>query len=80
MSFGPQSAVAASRWGVIALAVAAGLIAAMQVGKVPPTLPLIAEELTRECFYRSAIVCAQNSLDAIDGKLDPAYVVNPEVL
>ena len=36
--------------------------------------------LTRECFYRSAIVCAQNSLDAIDGKLDPAYVVNPEVL
>ena len=36
--------------------------------------------LTRECFYRSAIVCAQNSLDAIDGKLDAAYVVNPEVL
>jgi len=36
--------------------------------------------LTRECFYRSAIVCAQNSLDAIDGKLDPAYVVNSEVL
>lgn len=36
--------------------------------------------LTRECFYRSAIVCAQNSLDAIDGKLDSAFVVNPEVL
>jgi len=36
--------------------------------------------LTRECFYRSAIVCAQNSLDAIDGKLNPAYVVNPDVL
>lgn len=36
--------------------------------------------LTRECFYRSAIVCAQNSLDAIDGKLDPAYVINPDVL
>ncbi|MDA0230115.1 MAG: hydroxyacid dehydrogenase [Proteobacteria bacterium] len=36
--------------------------------------------LTRECFHRSAIVCAQNSLDAMDGKLDPAYVVNPEVL
>ncbi|PPR21440.1 MAG: hypothetical protein CFH39_01786 [Alphaproteobacteria bacterium MarineAlpha10_Bin2] len=45
MSSGPQSAVAASRWGVIALAVAAGVIAAMQVGKVPPTLPLIAEDL-----------------------------------
>ncbi len=36
--------------------------------------------LTRECFYRSAIVCAQNSLDAIDGKLNPVYVVNPDVL
>ncbi len=45
MNSGPQSAVAASRWGVIALAVAAGVIAAMQVGKVPPTLPLIAEDL-----------------------------------
>ena len=36
--------------------------------------------LTRECFHRSAIVCAQNSLDAIDGKLDKSFVVNPEVL
>ena len=36
--------------------------------------------LTRECFHRSAIVCAQNSLNAIDGKLDKSFVVNPEVL
>ncbi len=36
--------------------------------------------LSRECFRRSAIVCAQNSLDAIDGKLDASYVVNPEVM
>ena len=36
--------------------------------------------LTKECFHRSALVCAQNTLDALDGKLDPAYVVNPEVL
>ena len=36
--------------------------------------------LTRECFHRSAIRCAQNTLDALDGKLDPAFVVNPEVL
>ncbi|MBT3926759.1 MAG: hydroxyacid dehydrogenase [Rhodospirillaceae bacterium] len=36
--------------------------------------------LTRECFHRSAIRCAQNTLDAIDGKLDKAFVVNPEVL
>ncbi len=36
--------------------------------------------LTRECFHRSAIRCAQNTLDAIDGKLDPAFVVNPETM
>jgi D-3-phosphoglycerate dehydrogenase len=36
--------------------------------------------LSRECFRRSAIVCAQNSLDAIDGRLDASYVVNPEVM
>lgn len=34
-----------SRWPTIGLAVAAGVIAAMQVGKVPPSLPLISEEL-----------------------------------
>lgn len=45
MSSATQSAAAASRWGVISLAVAAGVIAAMQVGKVPPTMPLIAEDL-----------------------------------
>ena len=45
MSSATQSAAAASRWGIISLAVAAGVIAAMQVGKVPPTMPLIAEDL-----------------------------------
>ncbi|MBT6442121.1 MAG: MFS transporter [Alphaproteobacteria bacterium] len=35
----------ASRWGIIALAVGAGVVAALQVGKVPPALPLIAEDL-----------------------------------
>ena len=36
---------AASRWSITALAVLAGIIAALQVGKVPPALPLIADDL-----------------------------------
>lgn len=36
--------------------------------------------LTKECHRRSALRCAQNSLDAIDGRLDAAFVVNPQVL
>lgn len=37
--------VSSSRWGLIILAVTSGIIAAMQVGKVPPTLPTISNEL-----------------------------------
>ncbi len=36
--------------------------------------------LTEECRRRMAIACAQHVLDAFDGKLDPAVVVNPETL
>jgi D-3-phosphoglycerate dehydrogenase len=36
--------------------------------------------LTVECAARMGDVCAENALAAIDGRLDPAYVVNPEVL
>ncbi|MBT3926760.1 MAG: MFS transporter [Rhodospirillaceae bacterium] len=34
-----------SKWPTILIAVAAGVITAMQVGKVPPALPVIAEDL-----------------------------------
>lgn len=36
--------------------------------------------LTEECHRRSAVRSMQHALDAIDGCLDPAYVVNPEIL
>jgi D-3-phosphoglycerate dehydrogenase len=39
-----------------------------------------AAALTRECNRRTSIRCAQNALDAINGRLDPSYVVNPEAL
>ncbi len=36
--------------------------------------------LTEECARRMSAVAAQNCLDGIDGRLDPALVVNPETL
>jgi D-3-phosphoglycerate dehydrogenase len=39
-----------------------------------------AAALTRECNRRTSMRCAQNALDAIDGRLDGSYVVNREVL
>ena len=34
-----------SRWGVIVIAIAAGIVAAVQVGKVPPLITLLQAEL-----------------------------------
>jgi predicted MFS family arabinose efflux permease len=34
-----------TRWGIVWLAIAAGYVAAMQVGKVPPALPLLRDQL-----------------------------------
>jgi D-3-phosphoglycerate dehydrogenase / 2-oxoglutarate reductase len=34
----------------------------------------------RETLDRMAVSCARNALDALDGRLDPRCVVNPEVL
>jgi D-3-phosphoglycerate dehydrogenase len=36
--------------------------------------------LTEECAERMAVISAQNCLDGINGRLDPALVANPEVL
>jgi len=42
---GRDSARARTRWGIVTLAVSAGFVAAMQVGKVPPALPGLRAEL-----------------------------------
>jgi D-3-phosphoglycerate dehydrogenase len=36
--------------------------------------------LTEECAERMAVISAQNCLDGLDGRLDPALVANPQVL
>jgi D-3-phosphoglycerate dehydrogenase len=56
----------------------------------PPNHPLYALDnvvlsphsaaLTEECAARMSAVSAQNCLDALDGRLDPSLVVNPDVL
>lgn len=35
---------------------------------------------TRECWDRMSAAAVQNALDGIDGRIDPAMVINPEVL
>lgn len=37
--------ISKSRWGLVALGIGAGIIAAIQVGKVPPVLPILRDEL-----------------------------------
>ena len=41
----PAAAGVQTRWGVIAIAILAGVIGAMQVGKVPPAIPVIEADL-----------------------------------
>jgi D-3-phosphoglycerate dehydrogenase len=55
-----------------------------------PDLPLLSLDnvmfsphiagVTREAFRAMGLRAAQNCLDAIDGKLDPYYLINPEAL
>ena len=33
-----------------------------------------------ECYRKMSLRAVQNILDSIDGRIDPGYVVNPEVL
>jgi len=35
---------------------------------------------SQEAVERGGLVCAQNVIDAIDGRLNPDYVINKEVL
>ena len=35
---------------------------------------------SRGAFVRMAVRCARNVLDALDGRLDPSFVINPEAL
>jgi D-3-phosphoglycerate dehydrogenase len=81
--------------GALAEALAAGRLAGAGVDvfreePVRPNCPLIGCDsvvlsahnaaLTEECIRRMSLVAVQNVLDALDGRLDAAMVVNREVL
>jgi len=56
------------------------LLTAAAGGRLNLALSPHSAALTTPCFARMAEVAAQNALDALDGKLKPELVVNPEVL
>ena len=70
--------------------IAAAAIDAFEVEPAPADNPLFALDnilvsphsagVTEESMYRMGAACAQNVADCFDGKLDPANVVNREVL
>ncbi len=67
----PQAAsaepVAPTRWGIVAIAVAAGVVAATQVGKAPPSLPDIRAELAVGMVGAGWIVSILNATTATLG-------------
>ena len=72
-----------TRWDIVFLAVSAGAVAGMQVGKVPPVLPLLITDLNIGPITAGWIVSMFNLLGAslgivtglIAARLDPRFVV-----
>ena len=54
-----------TRWGLVALAVGAGIIAAMQLGKVPPVLPNIRTELGIGLIGAGAVASIFHAIAAV---------------
>ena len=63
---------AQSRWGVIAIAIAAGIVAAVQVGKIPPLITLLQAELGLSLLAAGWLVSLFNLTGALFGILGGA--------
>jgi len=61
-----------SRWGVIAIAIAAGIVAAVQVGKIPPLITLLQAELGLSLVAAGWLVSLFNLTGALFGILGGA--------
>lgn len=59
----------ASRWPVVLLAVGAGLFAAFQIGKVPPTIPVLREDLGISLVTAGWIISTFNVIGVVIGTL-----------
>ena len=60
---------ARSRWGLVALAVLAGILVGLQVGKVPPALPAIRAELGLSLVAAGWVASLFNGISALTGVL-----------
>ena len=56
---------ASTRWGLVALAVGAGIVAAAQLGKVPPVLPNIRDELGIGLIGAGAVASMFHAIAAV---------------
>jgi MFS family permease len=61
-----------SRWGVVAIAIAAGIVAAIQVGKIPPLITLLQAELGLSLVAAGWLVSLFNLTGALFGVLGGA--------
>jgi MFS family permease len=59
----------ATRWGIVLLAVAAGVIAAMQIGKMPPTIATIRHELGLDLVTAGWVISGLNTVTVLLGAL-----------
>ena len=58
-----------TRWGIVLLAVGAGIIASMQIGKVPPTIALIRSELNLDLVTAGWVISSLNMVTVLLGTL-----------
>ncbi len=72
MSLGGSPPPVRSRWGVIAIAIAAGVVAAIQVGKIPPLITLLQAELDLSLVTAGWLVSLFNLTGALFGILGGA--------
>ncbi len=61
-----------SRWGVVIIAIAAGIVAAIQVGKVPPLITLLQAELGLSLVAAGWLVSLFNLTGAVFGAMGGA--------
>ena len=58
-----------TRWGIVCLAVAAGILASMQIGKMPPTIGTIRAELGLDLVTAGWVISSLNTITVILGAL-----------
>ena len=64
---GRDAAEAGTRWDIVALALGAGILAGLQVGKVPPSLPILRADLGLDLVTAGWVASTFNAMGALLG-------------